>query len=168
MAFRKKRVVGFFSACGPDSSTMSLKRKYATTAMSLPFDWLVKKSVTSADLQRQTPRVESSGGGKRDTHTSRPQTQRIGDGGGRGAASAQSKHSHTEPPQSRLLPTAGTFRSALCVHFSRGRCGFVTCRRNNPTQRNHKLAIERTIFMVTRSTNSTLLTIYDMCNLTQC
>lgn len=47
--------------------------------------------------------------------------------------------------------------------------GFVTCLRYNPTHteiRNHKLAIERTIFMVTHSTNSTLLTIHDMRNLT--
>lgn len=45
--------------------------------------------------------------------------------------------------------------------------GFVTCLRNNPThtqKRNHKLAIERTIFMATHSTNSTLLTIHDMRN----
>jgi len=42
--------------------------------------------------------------------------------------------------------------------------------RNNPThtKKNHKLAIERTIFMVTHLTNSTLLTIYNMCNLTRC
>lgn len=47
--------------------------------------------------------------------------------------------------------------------------GFVTCLRYNPTHteiRNHKLAIERTIFMATHSTNSTLLTIHDMRNLT--
>lgn len=112
-------------------------------------------------------RAQEAGNAVRHT-PAQPQTLRIGDGGGRRTAAAEGKHSHTEPPQSRLLPTAGTLRSALCVHFSKGRCGFVTCRRYNPTHRNHKLAIERTIFMVTRSTNSTLLTIYDMCNLTRC
>lgn len=80
------------------------------------------------------------------------------------AAAAADKHSHTETPQ-QTPPTAGTPRSASCVHFSEGRCGFVTCRRNNPTHKHHKLAIERTIFTATHSTNSTLLTIYDTCNL---
>lgn len=128
------------------SSRKSFKRKYATTAMSLPLDWLARESVTSANLRRQKPRLETSGGrGKKNavqpkhTHTGWPQTQRIGGGGG--GAAAEDKLSHTQTPQSRLLPTAGTLGSALrvcvclCVwaHFSKKRCGFVTC--YNPTSK---------------------------------
>lgn len=73
--------------------------------MSLPLRWLARKRVTSADLQRR----ETLSG----SHSGQPQTRRIGGG----AAAAEGKLSHTQTPQSRLLPTAGTLRRAsrVCV-----------------------------------------------------
>lgn len=46
----------------------------------------------------------------------------------------RSKHSHTRTAaQTPLDRWNVTSALCVCVHFSKGRCGLVTCRRNNPT-----------------------------------
>lgn len=101
--------------------------------MSLPPDWLARKTVTSADLQS----VESSGGGKHcPTHTHTPANLRL-----RGSVVVAvvvllqlraNTHTlkHRRADSSRPLERQD--QPCVCVHFSKGRCGFVTCRRNNP------------------------------------
>lgn len=126
--------------------------------MSLPLRWLARKSVTSADPWRRESLPGSRSG--------RPQTRRIGGG----AAAAEGKLSHTQTPQSRLLPTAGTFRWASWVRVSAtsavvlSHAGITIQHTHTQTKKTSQTGNRKDYFYGTHSTNSTLLTVSHTCN----
>lgn len=115
MTFRKiKRIVGeLFWLVGHMPQRRVKKGKYATTAMSLPpqTGWRENSHLSSGEPRRRKALSD---------------TERLTSD----SAASECKHSHTE-----LLPAAGTPAPASSLHFSKWWCGFLTCRRNNPTQK---------------------------------
>lgn len=129
---KKKRIVGYYFGLWVRCLNDELKKKICNCQV--PSSALVggKKRHLSRSAEADTTCGEA---GRREKHT--PADLRA-------AAAAEGKHSHTQTPQSRLLPTAGTLRPASCVHFSKRRCGSVTV-----TQTDNR----KDFLTATRSTN---------------
>ena len=143
-----------------------------------------EKGVTSADLQNQTPHAESAGWETlpdTKTHTPPPphrltsdsEDRGGGSGGGAAAAAAEDKHSHSNTAE-RTPPDRWNVKIGLVCAFQRRavRLGHMptgaTLRQTKGKKERGKIITnwqeKGPVVMVTHSTNSTLLTICDMCN----